>query len=171
MSLFSTPILRRTAVATIACFSLLTTGCFNYVHIEPEEAEKLDGLHRPTPVGSTYNYTGGQQGMTTIYQTPVVNVERKDGRIYQVSGGASLIIRTMEGRELMFKSPLSVEANPVRLEVGSKNRTKTKFYVSEIEDVVVKDYDEVDTTLLVGGISLAVSGVITGIVLAATPRI
>lgn len=171
MSLFSESTLRRTAVATIACFSLLTAGCFNYVHIEPEEAEKLDGLHRPTPVGSTYNYAGGQQGTATIYQTPVVNVERKDGRIYQVSGGASLIIRTMEGRELMFKSPLSVEANPVRLEVGSKNRTKTTFYVSEIKDVVVKDYDRIDSALLGGGIALAAGGLITGIIFAATPPI
>ncbi len=158
MSLFSKRTLRSIAVATIACFSLLTTGCFNYVHIPPSEAEKLNATE-------TAQSVSGNPGVQVKSR---VNVEREDGRLYEVLGAADLIVRTEDGRELMFKHPLSVEANMARFTVESKNRASTRIKTDDIEEVVVKDRSPARTGLLGGGIVLLVLGGTFGIIPLAT---
>ena len=153
MSLFSKRTLRRIAVATIACFSLLTTGCFNYVHIPPSEAEKLDAAVSTQEV----------RGEDDVYAMSLITVEQENGKLYEVHGKADLIVRTISGQELKFEHPLSVEMNADSLNVGSTNRVPTKLQVSKVEDVIIKDKAPIKTGLLAGGI---VGGVLFGATIA-----
>jgi hypothetical protein len=157
MSLFSRGTLRPIAVVTIACFSLLTTGCYNYVQIPPSEAEKLNATETARSV----------PGNPDVQVKSRVNVEREDGRLYEVLGAADLIVRTEDGRELMFKHPLSVEANMVRFTVASKNRASTRIETDDIEEVVVKDRSPARSALLAMGVAVGVIGVSSGIAVAA----
>jgi hypothetical protein len=153
MSLFSRGTLRSIAVATIACFNLLTTGCFNYVHIKPEEAEKLDAAVSTQEV----------RGEDDVYAVSLITVQQENGKLYEVHGEADLIVRTISGQELKFEHPLSVEMSADSLNVSSRNRAPTKFQVPKVEDVIVKDKAPVKTGLLAGGI---VGGVLFGAAIA-----
>jgi hypothetical protein len=150
MSLFSESTLRRTAIATIACFSLLTAGCFNRVQIKPDQAEKLNKTHKAF-VWNPFVFFG--VGAGGLVHKNVVKLERDDGRIYRMNGAGDLIVTTDEDGEVRFEHPIVVDYEQGSLKVAGKNRSATSFSADEIEQVEVYDKDEKKTTqAVIGGV-------------------
>lgn len=155
---------RACAVLVTLFFSVHLSACYKKVAVKPTELPKVNQSYTKT-AGTAY--TG--QGTVTVTESSVIKLERTDGRLYELKGDADVLVRPKGGEQLFFKHPIGAKVKDGTLKIKSKNYAEKSFKIDNLQSTKVRDYDQMGTMWLLGGIGGAVGLVGSLIILSATP--
>lgn len=143
-----TPIRR---IVTLLVALAVGTGCVSRYDIKPDSLTGFETEKEKTVIvpiqgqGATGNFS------VLGFETRTFYFETAEGRIVKVEGEPSVIITTSSGSE-EYEYPIRVEMEPDRFRIYSGNLAPADYEKSDIESVVLSEYDALMTRLLIGGI-------------------
>lgn len=129
---------RWKATMAMAGVFVMTIGCYNRIAIKKEEATKLKQAYSTSGMAApVYGATGTTYA--TVVEKSVIRVEREDGRIYEVTGRADLVVIDEDGNERLYKHPVHVTIDGNEFLVQSKNSGGTTYEMDSIRTVKVRE--------------------------------
>ncbi len=143
-------------VGTVRLRSLLVlaplalSSCYSWTEIKPTELPKLNG--GTTAPGTIVSGTNRGEAIAVS----VGQVERPDGRLFEVKGEFDARISQSNGERVEFDHPVRSQLEASTLTVQGENRAQTPFELDDIKKVEISQFDRTTTTILgvVGGVGL-----------------
>jgi hypothetical protein len=132
---------------------LALAACYDTYRVRPDELPKLNDSHT-TVMGAL------STGKTTAVFTDrsVRHLFADDGRVVEVKGEASVLVRTVDGRAYDFEHPVLATLTDDRvLEIAGGNRAETSVPLVDVRTADVTCYSPEKSMWAAIGISTLVS--------------
>jgi len=121
---------RVLALAVLVAFSAVSSGCYRYTAIRPDQLMLLSGVPNPTAPGGV--------------ESPIIDTARPrtllspEGTTVEVAGKYDLVLTLANDREYWFEYPVrTMPSGSGVLEVTGSNLPATRFNLAEVREASV----------------------------------